>query len=72
MLVFLAPISLLGYGEIQRMRCSRQTVRLPVLGFRLSDDSWKDVEELDYEKRHSTGLAYKRPCRKTSGNSSAR
>ncbi len=55
-LVVLLPIWLVGYREIQRMRCSRQTVRLPVLGFRLSDDSWKDVEELDYEKRFHSAI----------------
>jgi rhomboid protease GluP len=48
-LAALVPITLLGYGEIYRMRTSRQ--RLVVLGVALSDMGWANVEETDYDKR---------------------
>jgi membrane associated rhomboid family serine protease len=47
--VALVPISLLGYGEIQRMR--RNQERLGFWIIKISDRSWRFIEELDYEKR---------------------
>jgi rhomboid protease GluP len=48
-LVALVPISLLGVGEIERMRRNQQQVSLWIIT--VSDRSWRFVEELDYETR---------------------
>jgi membrane associated rhomboid family serine protease len=48
-LVALVPISLLGFGEIRRMRMNQQRLSIWIIG--ISDRGWRFVEELDYEKR---------------------